>query len=406
MQNSYHCKVCLNRSTERAVLSALPTAIIPGPGDDAYEYTCSACGVCSLTHKAKSPLQLALTTLHNLQKTSNGRKYFDFKADICEFAKNHWSELNGLTSSSLPSSTQLQNLQQELQNYTKLFDYQDGWSLSSSSSPSAGSPQRPTPKRTLTLSTKQTKKKEDEKRENKKKDSENDMVDDVGSGTRTSEDKSNTDDEEEMKEEKEVREEDDDASKKKKKNKNKQKKKKKSKKSSDNEDDNNEDIIDDNNDDIIDDTSGGSGKSAMWCHQCKQKHNEVFYCTQNCSKKYCARCVARHYKEKVDEIDTSTWTCYFCRGACICAFCRRKRAKATNSPFESKRGKKKRQREGEGREGSDGASDGEDGDRKKKKRKKMKEDGFTVDDDYIQDLQKKQKDEEDDEDEEEEDEGM
>jgi len=85
----------------------------------------------------------------------------------------------------------------------------------------------------------------------------------------------------------------------------------------------------------------GSG-GYMWCHQCKQKHGQVIYCSRSCSKKYCTRCVERHYREKVSEIDQSEWICYYCQGVCSCAFCRRRRAKETNTKFESHRGKKRR----------------------------------------------------------------
>jgi hypothetical protein len=80
----------------------------------------------------------------------------------------------------------------------------------------------------------------------------------------------------------------------------------------------------------------------MWCHQCKQKHVQVIYCSKPCSKKYCVRCVERHYRGKIEEIDQSDWICYYCQGICSCAFCRRRRAKETNTKFESHRGKKRR----------------------------------------------------------------
>jgi hypothetical protein len=80
----------------------------------------------------------------------------------------------------------------------------------------------------------------------------------------------------------------------------------------------------------------------MWCHQCKQKHVQVIYCSKPCSKKYCVRCVERHYRGKIEDIDQSDWICYYCQGICSCAFCRRRRAKETNTKFESHRGKKRR----------------------------------------------------------------
>jgi len=83
-------------------------------------------------------------------------------------------------------------------------------------------------------------------------------------------------------------------------------------------------------------------RSYLWCHQCKQKHDYVFYCTRNCSKKYCTRCVQRHYHVQIEDINISHWVCYYCQGVCSCASCRRRRAKETNTKFESHRGKKRR----------------------------------------------------------------
>lgn len=80
--------------------------------------------------------------------------------------------------------------------------------------------------------------------------------------------------------------------------------------------------------------------SSLWCHQCKQKHDYVLYCTRNCSKKYCTRCVQRHYNEQIEDIEIEQWVCYYCKGVCTCASCRRRRAKETNTKFESHRGKK------------------------------------------------------------------
>jgi len=67
----------------------------------------------------------------------------------------------------------------------------------------------------------------------------------------------------------------------------------------------------------------------LWCHQCKQKHDTVYYCSKyesgSCSKKYCKGCIERHYNESVVDIDPKKWICMYCRNICICAFCRRKR---------------------------------------------------------------------------------
>jgi len=70
-------------------------------------------------------------------------------------------------------------------------------------------------------------------------------------------------------------------------------------------------------------------KSYLWCHQCKKKNRNVVYCSKYlvgfCSKKYCKRCVEKHYNEDFESIDQKTWICMFCRGVCLCACCRRKR---------------------------------------------------------------------------------
>lgn len=86
-------------------------------------------------------------------------------------------------------------------------------------------------------------------------------------------------------------------------------------------------------------------KPSEWCHQCKQKHDNIFRCcSQDCTKKYCIKCLQRHYGEKETEIDPDNWACVYCRQLCCCACCRKKKAKATNTEFESKRGKKRTMR--------------------------------------------------------------
>jgi hypothetical protein len=94
-------------------------------------------------------------------------------------------------------------------------------------------------------------------------------------------------------------------------------------------------------------SSSPDKNSYLWCHQCKQKHDYVLYCTRDCSKKYCARCVQRHYQEQVEDLDASQWICYYCQGVCSCASCRRRRAKENNTKFKSHRGKKQKSVEDE-----------------------------------------------------------
>eukprot|EP01128_Nolandella_sp_AFSM9_P010347 TRINITY_DN712_c0_g4_i1.p1 TRINITY_DN712_c0_g4~~TRINITY_DN712_c0_g4_i1.p1 ORF type:complete len:555 (+),score=110.33 TRINITY_DN712_c0_g4_i1:188-1852(+) len=61
----------------------------------------------------------------------------------------------------------------------------------------------------------------------------------------------------------------------------------------------------------------------MWCHQCKQKHDDVIICSRQCSKKYCSRCLLRHYDMNIDDIEPETWDCYYCLKSCKCAFCKK-----------------------------------------------------------------------------------
>jgi len=60
-----------------------------------------------------------------------------------------------------------------------------------------------------------------------------------------------------------------------------------------------------------------------WCHQCKQKHVQVLCCTAACTKKYCTRCLLRHYHTQLDTVDVARWICPYCTGACSCAQCRK-----------------------------------------------------------------------------------
>lgn len=48
--------------------------------------------------------------------------------------------------------------------------------------------------------------------------------------------------------------------------------------------------------------------------------------------------------QKESDIDPDNWVCVYCRQLCCCAFCRKKKAKATNTEFESRRGKKRTMR--------------------------------------------------------------
>jgi len=72
-----------------------------------------------------------------------------------------------------------------------------------------------------------------------------------------------------------------------------------------------------------------SSKAGLWCHQCKKKNRNIIYCSKYnlgfCSKKYCKRCLEKHYNEVFDNIDKKNWICMFCRSVCLCASCRRKR---------------------------------------------------------------------------------
>ena len=74
--------------------------------------------------------------------------------------------------------------------------------------------------------------------------------------------------------------------------------------------------------------------SGIWCHQCKMKKSGVVVCDSyfkgrkcgRCNGKYCANCVARHYKTTIEELNQlPSWMCFKCTGECQCAPCRRER---------------------------------------------------------------------------------
>jgi len=82
-------------------------------------------------------------------------------------------------------------------------------------------------------------------------------------------------------------------------------------------------------------------KSYLWCHQCKKKNRNVVYCSKYesgfCSKKYCKKCIEKHYNEDFVTIDQKNWICMFCRDTCLCAFCRRKRGEKVPKRIMKKR---------------------------------------------------------------------
>jgi len=69
-------------------------------------------------------------------------------------------------------------------------------------------------------------------------------------------------------------------------------------------------------------------KSFEWCHQCKQRSERVIHCGQGCNKKFCTRCLYRHYGEQETDIIPSTWLCPYCKKICCCAYCRKLKAKS------------------------------------------------------------------------------
>jgi len=84
-------------------------------------------------------------------------------------------------------------------------------------------------------------------------------------------------------------------------------------------------------DDFVSDESNEAVKdksaTGYWCHQCKKKIKSVVQCSKYqqgfCCKKYCKKCIRKHYKKEV--IVRNKWECFYCRGICLCASCRRKR---------------------------------------------------------------------------------
>jgi hypothetical protein len=62
--------------------------------------------------------------------------------------------------------------------------------------------------------------------------------------------------------------------------------------------------------------------SGEWCHQCKQKRAHMLCCTDKCPKKYCHRCLSRHYALDARTVEIATWRCPHCLHECTCAYCR------------------------------------------------------------------------------------
>ncbi|XP_010466797.1 PREDICTED: lysine-specific demethylase JMJ25-like [Camelina sativa] len=60
----------------------------------------------------------------------------------------------------------------------------------------------------------------------------------------------------------------------------------------------------------------------LWCHHCKNVASEIhiIFCSK-CSKKYCNRCIKRHYPERTDEEIRAA--CPFCMKYCNCKPCLR-----------------------------------------------------------------------------------
>lgn len=99
-------------------------------------------------------------------------------------------------------------------------------------------------------------------------------------------------------------------------------------------------------------TGNGSGSS---CHQCKSRRSlgALIFCCNSvkrktkqqtktvkgvtkrahlCRKKYCAQCLIKFYREKAPKKSKdSEWACPACRGICICAACRRQKAKPSQA---------------------------------------------------------------------------
>lgn len=78
-----------------------------------------------------------------------------------------------------------------------------------------------------------------------------------------------------------------------------------------------------------------NNKFMEWCHQCKQRSNNVIHCGQGCNKKFCSRCLLRHYGEQDKDINVETWQCPFCKKICCCAYCRRNKDKLISNSANS-----------------------------------------------------------------------
>lgn len=61
----------------------------------------------------------------------------------------------------------------------------------------------------------------------------------------------------------------------------------------------------------------------------------MIHCGQGCNKKFCSRCLLRHYGEQDRDINIETWQCPFCKKICCCAYCRRNKDKLISSTSNS-----------------------------------------------------------------------
>eukprot|EP01124_Arcella_intermedia_P035413 TRINITY_DN9011_c0_g1_i1.p1 TRINITY_DN9011_c0_g1~~TRINITY_DN9011_c0_g1_i1.p1 ORF type:complete len:645 (-),score=169.47 TRINITY_DN9011_c0_g1_i1:118-2052(-) len=282
------CSGCKAMKNPLSVLSS--HQVQPGPGDSAYQFMCSDCnddGKATFKHTQKTWSEIAITALHNLER-SNRKKSFTLNEITNYIEQNSDVLLSGKQkTSSLTSSLQKALSSSEDSPFDQSSTDPITYSLQRTSPPSSPPPKRSKKDSTPTDSRKKS------KADTPKKSGDSDH-------------------------------------------------KKKHKKDSDNSPEPRKKSPEPRRKSGKVDDPSPEKSGYMWCHQCKQKHGEVIYCSRTCSKKYCTRCVKRHYREKVDEIDQSQWICYYCQGVCSCAFCRRRRAKETNTKFESHRGKKRR----------------------------------------------------------------
>jgi hypothetical protein len=322
-----NCEVCKRFCIAKVNLPDL--ALRPGPGDRSFTFRCAKCngGKQSFKHNEKTWLDIALTALYNLE-IKHSRRFFHVKKEVCKFVDQHWNELClGRTR----TATWWATLNAQITTRTDIFETESHgsgkWALRYSNLTCTGGGETRASSVLLKPEKRQRSRSKSDfedrvqnsEEEASLEESEEEMMDDEFSRKERIIDKRmfqgrlqyllRTEDGDEMWE---------DASTSK------------------------TDLIREYEEgikraarNIVKKNRQRRQKSYMflWCHQCKQKHDDVVYCSRyfkgSCSKKYCVGCIQRHYGEDITDDNKESWVCLYCRNMCSCAFCRRRRGDET-----------------------------------------------------------------------------